>query len=100
MKARRSEPAHGSSPRRMTDLEPQPHKLPGEVDGTPDQPSTLHSIPTVAERLDVSEKSVRRCIGRGELPAYRIGGQIRISEEDLQNFLGSCRMNMSNIRRE
>jgi hypothetical protein len=79
----------------MTDPEPQPRKLPGDVDWTPDQPSTLHSIPTVAKRLGVSEKSVRRCIGRGELP-----GQIRISEEDLQNFLRSCRMNMSNIRRE
>jgi len=54
----------------------------------------------VAERLDVSEKSVRRCIERGELPAYRIGGQIRIGEEDLQNFLRSCRMNIINIRRK
>jgi len=99
MKARRSEPTHGTSPRRMTDLGPQPHKLPGEVDWTPDQPSTLHSIPAVAKRLGVSEKSVRRYIERGELRAYRIGGQIRIGEEDLQNFLRSCRMNMSNIRR-
>ena len=60
----------------------------------------FHSIPTVAERLDVSEKSVRRYIERGELPAYKIGGQIRIGEEDLQNFLRSCRMNRSNIEKE
>jgi excisionase family DNA binding protein len=84
----------------MTGLEPQPRNLPGEVDGTPDQPSALHSIATVAQRLDVSEKSVRRYIGRGELPAYRIGGQIRIGEADLQNFPRYCRMNMSNTRRK
>ena len=60
----------------------------------------FHSIPTVAERLDVSEKSVRRYIERGELAAYRIGGQIRIGEADLQNFLRSCRMNITNIRRK
>jgi len=60
----------------------------------------FHSIPTVAKRLDVSEKSVRRYIERGELPAYRIGGQIRIGEADLQNFLRSCRINISNVRSE
>jgi excisionase family DNA binding protein len=60
----------------------------------------FHSILTVAQRLDVSEKSVRRYIERGELAAYRIGGQIRIGEADLQNFLRSCRVNMSNVRRE
>lgn len=52
----------------------------------------LHSISTVARRLDVSEKSVRRYIERGRLPAYKIGGQIRIAEEDVRAFLSLCRL--------
>jgi excisionase family DNA binding protein len=45
----------------------------------------------VAERLDVSTKSVRRYIDRGELPVHRLGGLIRISEADLQQFLEARR---------
>jgi excisionase family DNA binding protein len=80
---------------------PLPKSLPRLPAAGEAQPGRgFHSIPTVAQRLDVSEKSVRRYIERGELPAYKIGGQIRIGEEDLQNFLRSCRMNRSNIEKE
>jgi excisionase family DNA binding protein len=41
--------------------------------------------------LDVCEKTVRRFITRGELHAYRIGRQLRISEEELLRFLELCR---------
>jgi excisionase family DNA binding protein len=61
----------------------------GDVARTPDQLQTLHSIPAVAQRLNVSEKSVRRFIERGLLRAYKIGGQIRISEEDLLAYQAS-----------
>jgi len=49
----------------------------------------MRDIPAIARRLDVSEKTVRRLIRRGELRAYRIGRQFRVSEQDLRNFLES-----------
>jgi excisionase family DNA binding protein len=56
-------------------------------------PKRFHSVATVARQLEVSEKSVRRFIERGLLRAYKIGGQIRISEEDLLAYQASCRLN-------
>lgn len=47
----------------------------------------LHDIPTIARRLRISEKTVRRLIARHELRAYRVGRQLRISEDQLQRFL-------------
>ncbi len=43
-------------------------------------------IPEVARRLDVSEKTARRYIRRGELPSTFIGGAYRVSEEDLASY--------------
>lgn len=40
----------------------------------------------VAEDLQVSEPTVGRMIARGELPAYRVGAQIRIKAEDVQRI--------------
>jgi excisionase family DNA binding protein len=51
----------------------------------------LLDVPAVARRLDVSEKTVRRLIARGELRAHRIGRLLRISEEELGRFLDSSR---------
>ena len=45
------------------------------------------SIDEVAERLKLSTKTIRRWIQRGELNVYRLGGQIRITEDDLLAFL-------------
>jgi excisionase family DNA binding protein len=42
-----------------------------------------HTIKDVAERWRVSTKTVRRLVDRGELAIYRIGGQLRISNDDL-----------------
>ena len=61
---------------------------------------TLHSIPAVARRLGVSQKSIRRYIKRGLLRAYKIGGQIRIAEEDLMAYQASCRLHKSDIQVE
>ncbi len=44
-----------------------------------------------AERLSVSEKTVRRWIASGELRHHRLGGSIRISEEDAAAFVGARR---------
>ncbi len=45
------------------------------------------SVKATAEQLNLSQKSVRRLIGRGELVAHRIGRSLRIAEEDLRVFL-------------
>jgi excisionase family DNA binding protein len=45
------------------------------------------SVKATAEYLNLSQKSVRRLIGRGELVAHRIGRSLRIAEEDLRIFL-------------
>jgi excisionase family DNA binding protein len=41
------------------------------------------SVAEVAKRLDVSEKTVRRKIASGDLPAHRVGKLIRVSERAL-----------------
>jgi excisionase family DNA binding protein len=45
----------------------------------------------VAQRLQVSGKTVRRWIGRRELRAHRLGRQLRVAEDDLAAFLGQRR---------
>ncbi len=47
----------------------------------------LMTIPDVAEQLQVSEKTIRRWLTRGDLIAHRIGRQLRISEPDFQAFI-------------
>ncbi len=47
---------------------------------------TYHTIPQVAQRLQVSPKTIRRLITKGDLVAHRFGTQLRISESDLKTF--------------
>ena len=44
---------------------------------------TYLSLQTAAELHDVSVKTIRRRIADGTLPAYRVGGQLRVREADL-----------------
>ena len=53
--------------------------------------STLLPVATVAQTLEVSERTVRRLIASGELPVYRIGRSVRVSQKDLDVFLRLCR---------
>jgi excisionase family DNA binding protein len=57
---------------------PQPGRL---------APPRLLSVTAVAERLDLSTKTIRRCITAGTLPVHRLGRQLRVSEADLLAFL-------------
>lgn len=41
----------------------------------------------VAARLSVSYCTVLRLITRGDLPAARVGGEWRVTEDDLADFL-------------
>jgi excisionase family DNA binding protein len=45
------------------------------------------TIKAVAEALDVSSRTVRRWIARGELAVHRWDGVVRIAEGDLKSFL-------------
>ncbi|PWC55382.1 hypothetical protein TSH7_28500 [Azospirillum sp. TSH7] len=53
----------------------------------PSRPAALLTIPEVAERLQVSIKTIRRWIASGDLPTVRLGSQIRIQPKDLDIFL-------------
>jgi excisionase family DNA binding protein len=56
-------------------------------------------LPEVARRLDVSEKTARRMVKAGKLPAMFIGGAYRVSEEDLAAFLESSRVDPGKAQR-
>lgn len=47
----------------------------------------LHTPAQVAERLQVSERTVYRWIDSGELKAVKLGRLWRIQEPDLKDFL-------------
>jgi len=49
------------------------------------------TIANIAESLRVSMRTVRRWIDAGELIAHRFNGVLRISDADLQAFLGRHR---------
>lgn len=44
-------------------------------------------IDGVAQRLGVSVATVRRIVKRGELRAYKIGGQLRFKEEEVEAYI-------------
>ena len=49
-------------------------------------------LPEVAHRLGVSEKTARRMVKTGKLPAVFIGNAYRVSEEDLATYLQSAKV--------
>ncbi|MCC6645129.1 MAG: helix-turn-helix domain-containing protein [Polyangiaceae bacterium] len=54
----------------------------------------LLTIPEVSEAMKVSEKTVRRLIKRGDLPAFKVGdrGQLRVEEAELERYVESQRV--------
>lgn len=51
------------------------------------QDQVFLSVQEVAKRLNVNPRTVNRMVERGELPAYRISGVLRVDEQDLQEYL-------------
>jgi excisionase family DNA binding protein len=47
----------------------------------------LYAIKTVADTFEVSTRTVRRWISRGDLIVHRVNGVIRIAETDFRAFL-------------
>jgi excisionase family DNA binding protein len=49
------------------------------------------TVEEVAERLKVSHMTVYRWIKAGRLGAYKMGGEFRITERDVERFLKASR---------
>ena len=52
---------------------------------------TCLTVSEVADRLGLSEKTVRRLIWDGDLRHHRLGAAIRVAEDDLAGFLAARR---------
>lgn len=54
------------------------------------EPMRYESIQSAAERLSVCERTIRRAIARGDLPAYRMGKSsrlIRLRTDDVERLM-------------
>jgi excisionase family DNA binding protein len=49
------------------------------------------TIPEVAETCRLSEKAIRRAIDRGQLKAFKLCNRIRISHQDMRDWIASQR---------
>lgn len=54
-------------------------------------PPRMLTVSHTAEHLQMSQKTVRRLIAAGELRSHRLGGCIRVAEDDLASFLSTRR---------
>lgn len=52
----------------------------------------LLTLAEAADQLHVSERTVQRIIGRGELAIVRIGRQIRVRQADLDAYVAAQRI--------
>jgi excisionase family DNA binding protein len=73
----------------------RPEQAPRGTAGNADRPfepeQRFLSVAEVAEKLDVSEKWVRRKIAMGDLPAHRVGRLLRVGDRTLASFLARVR---------
>ena len=60
----------------------------------PSSPAFL-SVQDIAARFQVSTKTVRRLLNRGDIPVQRVGRQIRVSPDDLALYLTRSRQAVS-----
>jgi excisionase family DNA binding protein len=59
----------------------------GDERAPPEPAERFLSVAEVAKKLDVAEKTVRRKIASGDLPAHRVGKLLRISDRVLTAYL-------------
>ncbi|AKF75350.1 hypothetical protein AAV30_03765 [Bacillus velezensis] len=57
--------------------------------------ATSYTIEEVAGLLKVSKLTVYDLIKKGLIPAYRVGRQMRVDEEDLKQYKANMRMSKS-----
>jgi excisionase family DNA binding protein len=55
----------------------------------------LLSVAETAAKLNVSEKTVRRLIATGHLPALRVAGVVRVDPDELQRWLYGSEENVA-----
>ncbi len=48
-----------------------------------------YTIPDLAEMFGVHSRTIRRLIDDGEIQAFRVGAQWRVSSEQLDNYIES-----------
>jgi excisionase family DNA binding protein len=78
-------PAVGE-PTLLDPLEHAPKGHAGKDRAPPEPNERFLSVAIVADRLELSEKTVRRAIASGDLPAHRVGKLIRVSEGDFRAY--------------
>lgn len=49
----------------------------------------LHKVSDIAKAWDMSERSIRRAIASGKLGCFRIGRSVRVSDQQLNDYLES-----------
>jgi excisionase family DNA binding protein len=54
--------------------------------------SDFRTVKETAQHLRLCEKQIRRLIERGELPAYRFGGALRIKKKDTDAYVEAQRI--------
>ena len=55
----------------------------------------LHDLDTIAQRLNVATKTVRRLIARGELGYHQVGRLKRVSDEPVFGISLTCKTGSS-----
>ena len=79
------------SPGGPPELEKRRDKTATKTNASPEPGERFLSVAEVAVKLDLSPKTVRRMIDRGDLPAHRIGRLVRVGERSLAGYLGKAR---------
>jgi excisionase family DNA binding protein len=57
------------------------------IDGSRRDLPKFYAIKTVADALEVSPRTIRRWVAKGDLVPHRVDGVVRIAERDLRAFL-------------
>jgi excisionase family DNA binding protein len=57
----------------------------------PDQPPMVLTVAEAARALQVSQASIRAAIGRGELPAFRLGRRVLLPRTGLEQVVSGSR---------
>lgn len=68
--------------------------------GDHDRPTGMLSVYEVSERVGLSHWSVRRAIAAGELRAFKLRGQVRVSAAALDEWLATSEVRPRRVERE
>ena len=72
--------------------DPKPNRKAMTKPAKPSQGPKYRRLQYVADKLDLSPRSVQRLIAAGELPAVKIGGAVRVSDDELQRLIARSRL--------